>query len=331
VAYILRYTGDMFGKTKQAERTLLLLDVESGSVGVALAHLKEGSGPALFAEQRTHLALPSTLSGALIAKQIERAAHEALAHATLVAARLRGNEKTASMGELAGASVFLGAPWGVPNLAAGKPDFSPHLQKFLTSEIESFADGTPLSFYTNADAVAYHKMLSHAGGTILLAVLRGEIMELILLGRDGVLGYGTLPIGAHSLYRTLHTHAGLSLAEIPAVLALAKQSASPYFEPLEAAERHLVEQFASGVESLASVDAPHEVLIVAVEPLGSWFARALEHDASLGGLFAPEATVRTLGARHAAAHLAVHAPIPDLHLALAALFMQGKTGAASGV
>jgi hypothetical protein len=119
------------------------------------------------------------------------------------------------------------------------------------------------------------------------------------------------------------------LGEIPAALVLAEHAEHPYHEPLQAAEHHWLEQFAEGVEALTQNGTPEGVLVVAEEPLGSWFARALESDASLATLFTPGATVRTFGAPRAAALLAGHSPNPDLHLALGALFVHGrsKTGA----
>ncbi len=315
----------MFGKKKQDAQNVLLLDVENASVGVALAHLGGGSAPVLFAERRTLLTLPRSLHSGSIAKQIEVAAHEALMEISLVAARLRSHEKTAYRGELTETAVFLGAPWGVPNLALGKPDFSPHLQKFLTSEIETIAPDLPLSFYTSADSAAFGSSFLPTEGTLLVAIMRGEITELMLIDDERALGYGTLPIGSRTLYRTLQTHAGLSLAEIPAVLALAKHATDTlYDEPLEAAGRHMLEFFASGLEALAQSAVPQSVLVIADEPLGSWFARTLESDPSLGALFAPGATVRTLGSRTVAGHLAGHAALPDLHLGLDALFIHGK-------
>ena len=319
----------MFGLTRDSGENVLLLDVESSSVGTALAHLSTDSAPVLFAERRIHFVPPRTLSSSAIASQIEKALHEALGETTLVAARLRSNPKTANRGIFSRAAAFLGAPWGTPNLVVGKPDFSPHLHTMLQNELALFANDLPLSLHTSAAAAAYGGAASLASGTILLAIPRGEITELVLLEDGKALGYGTLPVGAHSVYRTLSTHAGLSHAEMSAVLALAKHAEHPYHEPFEAAERHWLEQFASGVETLAQNGTPEGVLVVAEEPLGSWFARALESDASLGALFEPGATVRTFGAPRAAALLAGHAPNPDLHLALGALFVHGglKTGA----
>jgi hypothetical protein len=315
----------MFGKKKQSSQTVLLLDVENASVGVALAHIQEGSAPVLFAEHRALLALPRTLHSGSIAKQIETAAHEALLGLSLVAARLRANKKTAHRGEFAKAAVFLGAPWGVPNLALGKPEFSSYMQKFLTSEIDAIAHNLPLSFYTNADSGAFGSKFLPADGVVLIAILRGEITELILLGEAGARGYATMPIGSRSVYRTLQTHARLSSAEISTIFTLAKHPASPYYEPLEAAGRHMLEHFALGVEALAQNGMPQNLLIIADEPLGSWFARTLESDLSLGALFTPNATIRTFGSEHAAAHLAGHAAVPDLHLTLGALFVHSKS------
>jgi hypothetical protein len=315
----------MFGIGRDTSENVLLLDVESSSVGTALAHLSTESAPVLFAERRIHFAPPRTLSSTAIAAQIEKALHEALGETTLVAARLRANPKTANRGIFSRAAAFLGVPWGVPNLAAGKPDFSPHLSAVLKNELALFADDLPLSLHTSAAAAAYGGAGSLVGGTMLLAIPRGEITELVLLSDGKALGYGTLPVGTHSVYRTLSTHAGLSLGEISAALALAKHAEHPYHEPFEAAERHWLEHFAGGVEALAKNGTPEGVLVVAEEPLGSWFARALESDASLGALFVPGATVRTFGAHRAAAALAGHAPNPDLHLALAASFVHGRS------
>ncbi|HEY5383194.1 MAG TPA: hypothetical protein VIJ88_01425 [Candidatus Paceibacterota bacterium] len=323
----------MFGKKHSGEQNVILLDVENASVGVALVHLAEGSAPVLFAEQRTLLALPRTLQSDSIAKQIEAAAHEALLQLSLVAARLRINDKTTERGAFTNAAVFLGAPWGVPNLALGKAGFSPHMQNFLTTEIEAVAQDLPLSFYTSADSATYGSRFLPTDCIVLVAILRGEITELILLGESGALGYATVPIGFRSVYRTLQTHAGLSLAEIPAVLALAKHPVdSPYYEPLEAVGRHMVEFFAPGVEALIHNGVPQSLLIIADEPLGSWFARTLEGDSSLETLFASGSTMRTLGSHTLVAHLAGHAATPDLHLTLGALFVHGKhLGASAGI
>ena len=278
----------------------------------------------LFAERRIHFTPLRTLSSAAIASQIEKALHEALGETALIAARLRANPKTANRGIFSRAAAFLGAPWGTPNLASGKPDFSPHLHTMLQNELALFADDLPLTLHTSAAAAAYGGAGSLANGTLLLAIPRGEITELVLLNDGKALGYGTLPVGTHSVYRTLSTHAGLSHAEMQAALALAKHAGHPYHEPFEAAERHWLEQFAGGVEALAHNGTPEGVLVVAEEPMGSWFARALESDASLGALFKPGATVRTFGASRAASLLAGHSPNPDLHLALGALFMHGR-------
>ncbi|MGC9602581.1 MAG: hypothetical protein ABSE76_02470 [Minisyncoccia bacterium] len=315
----------MFWRKQASTQNVLLLDVESSSVGAALAHLSTESAPVLFAERRIRFAPPRMLSSVAIASQVEKALHEALAEISLVAARLRSNPKTANRGIFSRATAFLGAPWGVPNLAAGKPDFSPYLHTMLKNELALFADDLPLSLHTSAAAAAYGGAGALAGGTILLTIPRGEITELVLLQDGKALGYGTLPVGAHSVYRTLSTHAALTFAEISTALALAKHAEHLYHEPFEAAERHWLEQFAEGVETLAQNGTPEEALVVAEEPLGSWFARALESDASLGALFVPGATVRTFGASRAAALLAGHAPNPDLHLALAALFVNGRS------
>jgi len=318
----------MFGSKKRAgthgEHTAIVLDIESSSVGAALAHIAPGKAPILFAEQRETLATPRTLHGSGIAKQVERAAHNALARLALVAARLRGTEATAKRGEFTHASVFLSAPWGVPNLAAGKADFSPQMQTFLTQEIDAFAPDVPLSFYTGADAAAFGTSMHRGEGITLLALVRGEITELILMGEQGPLGYATLPVGSRSIYRTLQAHAGLTFAEMPAVLALANTQDSAYSEPLDATALHMLEHIVPAIEALAQRGTPSGIVVVAEKGVAEWFARMLEADLSLDALFTPGATVRTLGSQHITPHLGGHSPESDLHLGLGALFTQAK-------
>lgn len=318
----------MFGAHKPAgkggEHNVLVLDIESSSVGAVLAHLTPGQAPILFAESRINLAVPQRVEGGFIAKQIEKAAHSALEKLSLAAARLRGNLATAKRGEFTQVDVFLSAPWGVPNLAAGKPSFAPSMQKYIAEELSIFAPQTPAAFYTGADAIA-HNLLEHAQEqTILAVIVRGETTELLLLGNTGVLGYATLPVGSRSLYRTLQTHAGLTLAEMPAVLTLAHSNNTPYEEPLAAAGVHMLEHFAPSLEALAKGGTPGGVVVVGERGVAEWFARTLESDNSLGALFSPEATIRTWGAHHVARQLGGHSLTPDLHLSLGALFAQAK-------
>src|SRR4029077_5083114 len=120
-------------------RNVILLDVENASVGAALAHIGEGGAPTLFAEHRITLALPRTVDSRTIAEQIKNAADKALEKLGLVAARLRGNKATAERGELTHASIFLGAPWGVPNLAAGTSSFNFNLQKSIAGAVNALA------------------------------------------------------------------------------------------------------------------------------------------------------------------------------------------------
>ncbi len=316
--------GAKKGSTKNSRHNVLLLDIENSSVGVALAHLQQGGAPILFGEHRVHLSMPQTLRGASIAKQIERAVHSAFERISLMAAKLRSNGSTAQRGEFTGVNVFLSAPWGVPNLAANAPRFLSQMQTYIAGEVSAFAPDIPLNFYTTADASVHGSALRGQEGITLVVIVRGEITELILLGRERALGYGTLPIGSRSIYRTLQTHAGLTLAEVPAVLSLSHQPLNIYSEPLSAASRHMLEHVAPGLEALTHGGTPSGILVVAEQPIAEWFARMLEGDESLEALFTPEATIRTLSAHHAARHLGGHDARPDLHLSLGALFTDAK-------
>ena len=118
------------------------------------------------------------------------------------------------------------------------------------------------------------------------------------------------------------------MAEIPAVLALAQQQnnflAGQYAEPLNAAGRHMVEQFAPALEALAQSGTPEGVVVIAEPAIAEWFARTLEADDSLGTLFTPGATVRTFNGNHIGKHLGARGNPPDLHLGLGALFADAK-------
>src|SRR3989338_8912464 len=113
----------LFRGKKSPERTILLLDVENGSVGSALLRLSPGKQPKLFGETRAVTQVGMSRSGGTLAAQIETAARDALRTIFGTAARVRLHPKTAPLGKISSVAVFLAPPWGKPNLSGGKPDF----------------------------------------------------------------------------------------------------------------------------------------------------------------------------------------------------------------
>jgi hypothetical protein len=314
----------MFGKKKPEQETVLLLDVESGSVGSALTLLARDTQPKLFGETRIALPLGYHQGSASLVPQIERAVREALVHSAHVAARLRANEKVSRLGEVARVAVFLSAPWGAPNLESGKQKFFPSLQKSLNEEIAGYL-GVGAQFYTGADSVAYGIKHLLPGEPLLVCVVRGETIELLLVGGPpaggGVLGYATLPSGLNTVLRTLKSHGGMTKAETNSIFTLAAHPHTPPYEPLEASAQHFVEEFAGAAQHLLAGGSAGGVFVIAEEPAGDWFARALGADESLGEYFPQGGVVRTLRAHHLAPHVAAHLASPDLHLLLEALFV----------
>lgn len=321
----------MFFGTKKPEReTVLLLDVESGSVGAALALLARGEQPKMFGEVRITLPIVYHHGSAALVPQIERAAREALVHSARVAANLRTNDKVSGLGEVSRAAVFLSAPWGAPNLADGKQTFHASLQKSLSEEIKGYL-GVGAEYYTGADSAAYCLQRLLPREPLLVCVVKGETAELLLMGEQGVLGYATLPSGLNTVLRTLKSHGGMTDAETLSILALAAHPHTPAYEPLEASAQHFVEEFAGAAQHLLARECGQEnasgIFVIAPESTGDWFARALGADESLGAYFPQGGTVRALRAHHLAPHVSGHLNLPDLHLLLDALFVGGKHSA----
>src|SRR4051812_18412130 len=114
----------LFGKKQPEEKTVLILDVENGSVGSALVRLVENQPPKLFGETRIELPVLHTRDSASLMREVSRGLNHALVHAAEVAGRLRNTpmgqarvqEDLQNMGQISHSAVFLSAPWGSPNL-----------------------------------------------------------------------------------------------------------------------------------------------------------------------------------------------------------------------
>ena len=100
-----------FGRKKPEGKTVLLLDVENGSVAAGLARLEPEGQPRIFGALRKNLPLSQSPTAASLTHAVTKAAREVLHHASTVAARMRGSEKLAPLGVVSSTNIFLSAPW----------------------------------------------------------------------------------------------------------------------------------------------------------------------------------------------------------------------------
>ncbi len=133
------------------ERTIALVDIESGSVGSALARLGGKDAPKLFAETRIEIPFGTTRSSADLLRQVDLALQEALLHAGTVAARMRAHEAVAEQGAIASVAVFASPPWAAMHLSGGTADFAPAFKEGIARSVESvFGPRSPLIFIPSA-------------------------------------------------------------------------------------------------------------------------------------------------------------------------------------
>lgn len=299
----------MFGKTKPQE-TVLLLDIENGSVGSALAHLSAGEAPQLFGEMRAQIPMMDARSAVALARAIEHATSEALLRTSALSAHLRNRGTAGPVGKVV---AFLGAPWGVPNLATGRPDFSPTLTDALYSRVPALFGNVPVSIHAHASAAVHglRALYPHEHSALLLTV-NGEVSELLRLIDSRVAGHATMPVGLHTVLRTLKAHAGMTPEEAHSALKLNLGG-----EALQAAAAHFAGEFKESARGLLNEEGC-AVFVLAHEPGAQWFARALSHG-SLAELFPQGGVVRALRAGHLAPFVGTQGP-PDAHLCLSALY-----------
>lgn len=306
-------------KSPKKERTILILDVESGSVGSALVRLSDTDQPKLFGEARFNTPLGMSLKGAELAKAIEEAARAAVRNASEVAARVRMHDEVAPLGAVDHAAVFMSAPWGRPNLSEGHPYFMPEMTEALAEEVARSFGYIPSSFFTGAGGAAFGTRAALTDEACLVCMVTGEVSELMRMDHAGVAGHATIPTGTHALLRTLKTHAGFSEQEARSAAKLPFDT--PYLqEPFVAAGAHFAEQFTDAARELVGPGDVRQVSIVGAQPSAEWFARALAHD-TLADLFPQGGEVRALRGQHLSPHIAAHSSNPDVMLMLAALFV----------
>ncbi len=320
---------------------MLLLDVETGSVASGLVRVSEQQAPKLFAENRITLPVPATLDSRKLLHATERAVEEALLHTATTAGRLRTSTHTptlqhtssrvrkqvAQAGEVDRAIIVLAAPWSdfTPTKTGSPWTHEPELVARLRRAVQQTFGNIPITIRPLGHVVAEttHRIFEQPG-EVLFAAFTGEVLELLLAERGAVRARATVPVGVHTLIRTLQSHAGMSPAEARSVLHLARQhptgTPATYAAPLGAAQARIVSHITDAGAEILRFSLAGQVVVLAPEPAGEWLARALAAEPSLVALFANGASVRALHTHHLKPHLAAHAPSPDLLLLLEAIY-----------
>lgn len=320
----------VFGKPQSREKTILLLDVENGSVGAALARISPRAAPRVFGEKRIRTPLLSTYDANFLIKEIEKAARDACVHASEVAARIRAHTTLSPMGTIARTAVFLHAPWSSLDFEESETPTITATESILESLrplARTFFSDVPLSFHSFGAATSpiVHSLFETPQYS-LVCTASAEVMEFLLVDGDTVWGHATIPMGSHTLLRTLKTHAGLSEAEARSAMRLSLHAgieSGVAGEALRAATLYFLEEFAQVVHKLLLHQPLERIYVVAEEPFAQWFAQALA-DESLEELFPDGGEVRAVEARHLIPHIAAHAPSPDVSLILGSLFADAR-------
>ncbi|MDP4020639.1 MAG: hypothetical protein Q8P58_01165 [Candidatus Adlerbacteria bacterium] len=319
----------LFGKKKDDGRTILILDVESGSIGGALVRFSPGQQPKVFGETRHPLPLRATYEPQILADLALREVEQVLRRVAEVAARVRGHQTLSLVGEVGRVVVFLSPPWGALSITNRILDPHPFIAR-LRQSLEAFFGPVLLTFQPFGLAAAHTTpTIFPSDGHYLLSAISGEVTELILLENEKtnlkIVAHATIPFGHHYPLRTLLSHGNISLAEAHSALRLGTlNTPSHALEALHAAGKEVAGEFASVAGELLLHTPARKVIVVAQEPMGEWFARTLAGAGELTKLFPDTGEVRAMRAGNVTPFMAVHTRRPDLPLLLEALFLDSE-------
>ncbi len=309
----------LFGK-KSAGSTVVVLDVQSSSVGGALVRLTPGQLPRVFLQHREHDPVPERLGSDTLLKQTLRLSENVLLHTSEAASRLRHSGKdVASFGDINRVVVLLNAPWAHIQITS-RTEHTAGAPKTLTDTIRRqcqaiFGDRVPVSF--QAFATAASGAFAGFSQETLFALITGEVTELVVARDQALLARATFPVGINTVLRTLQSHAGFAPEEGHSALRLFAYGEE---EPFSSAAQHFTKQFSHTVRDVLNHAPARDIVVVAMEPYGEWHARALAADPSIGLLFEEGGIVRALRPMHLKDQVLFHAAKPDLFLTIGALY-----------
>jgi hypothetical protein len=325
----------LFGRKREEGRTVLILDVENGSVGASLVRFSPNHLPKMFGEIRKAVPLQITHDTDALARLTQDAVISTLAHVAQVAARARAHTALAPVGQVDSVVIFLSPPWGALTLAERELPPHPFIQR-IEKSLEAFFGRLPVALEP------FGLMAAHTTPIILpseehclVTAISGEVTELILLENAGshlkIIGHATLPLGRHFPIRTLTSHGGFSEAEAKSAMSLyairiSEQGGDPHhaFEALHSAGAHVASEFGSVAKELLQHVPARRIIVVAQEPAGEWFAHSLAKSPELEHLFPEAGEVRAVRASHALPFVGMHSSRPDLPLLLEVLFVNTR-------
>lgn len=309
----------MLFRREPEHKTVVVLDIETGSVGGGLVHCAPGEAPRLLGETRIDIAAGTTRDSNTVRERVVHALQSVTHSLAQVAARVRGNQVTAPMGTPSRAVAFVAAPWGVPDLTAGSPRFD----TALVSSVEHALAGTfttPFSVHTRASATLNGaRILLPYEDTYLVCMPHGEVSEILEVSGGSVRTHGTLPVGLNTLLRTAMSHGGLHEEEARSIVkSLSFGGVPPHFrEPL----KHVNEHIAAHFTDLAARHGWHaHERVYSFAHDGDWFARVLA-ESSAAKKFGGSAILKPIRAEHFSPHFSGHARVPDLGVMLGGLFV----------
>jgi hypothetical protein len=323
-----------FGSKKPAGETVLLVDVENGSVASGLLRLEPGKQPRLYGAARRAIALPRTVSAVGLQHKVLQVARESLQHTAGVAARMRGYPQLLALGTVARSEIFLSPPWTSLESPLGhSPTGAARWQHEtgVVEEVSSLVSGlfgyVPTGLHPAARSLAsVTQGLYPDEESLLILNITGEIAEVLLAGQGAIHGRATVPLGHHHVLRTLGSHAGLSEPEARSAMRLYVESGRhAAHEALESTARHFAQEFKDVATEMIN-DSTRTVVVVAHEPSGEWFARSLSDAPGFEELFPQGGVVRALRTRQVAPYL--DGGSKDLLLMLQSLYIDSRLGSA---
>lgn len=306
------------------EKTIVILDVENGSVAAALVRTAVGKPPKLYAEERVHIPVLNTRDATRVMKEVSRALRDVLQHVSLVAARMRHNEKTVHLGTIARIEVFLSAPWTAPKNGTTAPwVHESAVMEQVREAVEEYFNNIPVHFHAFAPKAGQvlGGLFPYEQNALVLSVT-GEVAELLLLKDKVAVSHATMPVGKNTLARTLRASGGLSSKELFSALALSsehEEDPAQYKEILQTTREHFLDAFMDSAEDILGGTAPSSVFVIAEAPLGQWFSKAIAGHNTIGYIFPEGAAVRTIQHAHLAPYCELQTAKPDLILTLEAV------------
>lgn len=316
----------LFGKKKKPS-SILVLDIESGSVGSGLVVLSEEK-PRLLGQERKSLFSRGKPSASKLLEDIEKETEHSLARLSHVAANMRAHGAPTDVSRVA---IFLHAPWAGVSILPERAKADAHDETLdrLRAAAGGVLSNAPISFHSfSTTTTPIVHGVYNAPEETLVCTIGSEVAEVSFLKRGSIMGHATVPTGLNTLLRTLESHAGISRAEALSILSLSRSSREHVWaEALAAGMSHLAHELSLGAgELLSPARTSQQVFVVAPRGSADFFARSFTEDAGMHELFAPGSTIRAVSSRALVPHLASHPAQPDIPLLLESLFVDTRFG-----